>query len=112
MEFDWGTPVAILNRIRQLRDEADGLSQAQLARQIDVSRQTLNAIERGQRLPSLEVAHRIADALDRSLDDVFHYESELAANDDDDGRMTIIVCFDNDPEWWKSDDVSRVTTSA
>ena len=100
-----------MNRIRQLRDESDGLSQAQLARQIDVSRQTLNAIERGRRLPSLEVAHRIADALDCSLDDVFHYESEFPTNDDD-GRMTIVVRFDDEPEWWKSDDVSRVTTRA
>jgi len=104
--------VAILNRIRQLRVEGDNLSQAQLARQIDVSRQTLNAVERGQRLPSLEVAHRIADALECDLDDVFHYESELPATDDDDGQIAIIVCIDDDPEWWKSDDVSRVTTRA
>jgi len=104
--------VSILNRIRQLRVESDNVSQAQLARQIDVSRQTLSAIERGQRVPSLEVAHRIADALDYSLDDVFHYESELPAKDDDDGLMTITVCIDDDPEWWKTDDVSRVTTRA
>ena len=104
--------MAILNRIRQLRVESDDMSQAQLAKQVDISRQTLNAIERGQRLPSLEIAHRIADALDRGLGDVFHYESEFPANNDDDGRMTIAVCLDDDPEWWKSDDVSRVTTRA
>jgi len=103
--------VVILNRIRRLRVECDSTSQARLAKQIHVSRQTLNAIERGQRLPSLEMAHRIADALDRSLDDVFHYGSEFPTNDDD-GRTTIIVCFDDEPEWWKSDDVSRVTTRA
>lgn len=106
--------MAILNRIRQLRIESDNLSQAQLAKHIDISRQTLNAIERGQRLPSLEVAHRIADALECDLDDVFHYESEFPAEDDDDGvrRMSFIVCLDHDPEWWKSEDVSRVTTRA
>jgi putative transcriptional regulator len=104
--------VAILNRIRKLRAENNNMSQAQLAGKIDVSRQTLNAIERGQRLPSLEVAHRIADELECDLDDVFHYESEFPAKDDDDGRYTIIVCLDHDPEWWKSDDVSRVTTRA
>ena len=102
--------MAILNRIRKLRVENDGMSQAQLAREIDVSRQTLNAIERGQRLPSLEVAHRIADALECDLDDVFRYESEFPAKDDDDGQYTITVCLDH--EWWKSDDVSRVTTRA
>lgn len=104
--------MAILNRIRRLRAESDNMSQARLAQQIDVSRQTLNAIECGQRLPSLEIAHRIADALDRSLDDVFHYESEFPVKDDDDGTMTVIVRMDDEPEWWKSDDVSRVTTRA
>ena len=104
--------MAILNRIRKLRVEADGLSQAQLSMLTDVSRQTLNAIELGQRLPSLEVAHRIADALNRSLDDVFHYESELPARDDDNGQMTVVVSIDDDSEWWKSDDARRVTTSA
>ena len=104
--------MAILNRIRQLRVESGNLSQAHLAKQIDISRQTLNAIERDQRLPSLEVAHRIADALDCSLDDVFHYESELPANDDNDGILAVTVRIDDSPEWWKADDVSRVTTRA
>lgn len=92
------------------------MSQAQLAREIEVSRQTLNAIERGQRVPSLEVAYRIADALECGLDDVFRYESEFPAKDDvdDDGvrRMSFIVCLDHDPEWWKREGVSRVTTRA
>lgn len=102
--------MAILNRIRQRRIESDDMSQAQLARQIKVSRQTLNAIECGQRLPSLEIAHRIAVALDCEPDDVFHDELELPA-DNDDGTLTVIVRLDDDPEWWKSADVSRVTTS-
>ena len=107
--------MAILNRIRQERVEHDNMSQAQLAREIEVSRQTLNAIERGQRVPSLEVACRIAGALECGLDDVFRYESEFPAKDeDDDGvrRMSFIVCLDHDPEWWKREDVSRVTTRA
>lgn len=77
--------------MRQLRVESDNVSQARLAKQIDVSRQTLNIIDRGQRLPSLEVAHRIAEALSFSLDDEFHYESEFPAKDDDDGQLTITV---------------------
>jgi putative transcriptional regulator len=104
--------VAILNRIRQLRIECDDLSQARLARQIEISRQTLNAIERGQRLPSLEVAHRIADALECSLDDVFHYESEFPVEDSDDGQLTVTFSFCDGTDWWESDDVSRVTTRA
>ena len=104
--------MAILNRIRQERIASDNLSQAQLARQIDISRQTLHVIERGQRVPSLEIAHRIAEALECDLGDVFRYESELPAKDDEDGRFTVIVCLDHDPEWWKSEEVSRVTTRA
>ena len=71
--------MAILNRIRKLRVENDNMSHAQLAKQVDVSRQTLNAIERGQRQPSLEIAHHIADALSCTLDDVFHYESRVSS---------------------------------
>ena len=104
--------MAIVNRIRKLRAENDDLSQAQLAKQIDISRQTLNAIERGQRLPSLEIAHRIADALECTLDDVFHYESEFPEDNDDDGTLTVTVRSDDEPEWWKFDDISRVTTRA
>lgn len=63
-------------------------------------------------MPSLEVTHRIADALECNLDDVFHYKSELPMQDEDDGTMTVNVRLDDDPEWWKSDDVSRVTTRA
>ena len=104
--------MAILNRIRKLRVERDNLSQVELARQIEVSRQTVNAIERGQRMPSLEVAHRIAEALDCRLDDVFHYESELPASEEKDGFVTVTVHIGDEPEWWKSDDVGRVTTRA
>ena len=104
--------MAILNRLRQLRANNDNMSQAQLARETGISRQTLIAIERGQRLPSLEVAHRLADALDRDLVDVFHYESEISGIETDDESVTIVVWVDDDPEWWKSDNVSRVTTRA
>lgn len=56
--------------------------------------------------------HRIADAPNCSLDEVFHYESEFPAENDNDGTMMVIVRMDDEPEWWKSDEVSRVTTSA
>lgn len=104
--------MAITNRIRQLRLESKEMSQAKLARKIQVSRQTLNAIERGQRMPSLEVAYRIVNALDRNLHEVFHYESELPAEDKREGTLTVIARWGEDPEWWKADYVSRVTTRA
>jgi putative transcriptional regulator len=47
------------NRVRELRTER-GWSQADLARQLEVSRQTVNAIETGRYDPSLPLAFRIA----------------------------------------------------
>ena len=63
----------VRNRIRELRFIADGMTQQQLAEQIGVSRQTVNAIEGGKYSPSLEVAFRIAHALERPMEEVFEY---------------------------------------
>ena len=104
--------MTVANRVRRLRVEEAGLSQAGLARQIDVSRQTLHAIERGQRLPSLEVAHRIADALGVDLDSVFHYEPSIPSEDGGDDRLIVSIRFEDGTPWWEAEDVCRVTTSA
>ena len=69
-----GKPTSVTNRIRKLRFEADEMTQAALAEQVGVTRQTINAIEQGKYSPSLEVAFQIALALNRSLDEVFQYE--------------------------------------
>ena len=63
------------NELRAKR-EADGLSQADLAAAVDVSRQTINAIERGRYDPSLELAFRLAAYFDCAIEDVFTYEPE------------------------------------
>ena len=47
------------NRLRELRDR-HAWSQGDLAEQLDVSRQTVNAIETGKYDPSLPLAFRIA----------------------------------------------------
>lgn len=44
--------------------EAKGLSQNQLARQVGCVRQTISMIERGINKPSVELAKRLADALE------------------------------------------------
>lgn len=64
-------PLAIQNQIRELRFAAAQMTQQQLADQVGVSRQTVNAIEGGKYSPSLEVAFRIARVLRRPLDQVF-----------------------------------------
>ncbi len=65
----------IRNHIRNLRRLAGEMTQQQLADQIGVTRQTVNAIEGEKYSPSLEVAFRIAHALGEPLKDVFEYEA-------------------------------------
>lgn len=64
----------VSNRIRELRFHQDEMTQAELARLVGVSRQTLNAIEGGKYSPSLEVAFRIARVFAVPLEEVFEYD--------------------------------------
>lgn len=68
------------NRLRVLRAERHW-SQADLAGQLDVSRQTVNAIETGKYDPSLPLAFRIARLFARSIEAVFEPEAEFAQGD-------------------------------
>ena len=63
----------ISNRIRQLRAAHSDITQLDLAKQIGVTRQTVNAIELGKYSPSLEVAFRIAAVFAAPLEKVFSY---------------------------------------
>ena len=63
------------SRVRELR-EARGWSQAQLGERLEVSRQTINAIETGKYDPSLPLAFRIAAAFDASIESIFFPEGE------------------------------------
>ena len=88
----------VTNSVRDLRYR-DGyltMTQQALADRVGVSRQTINAIERHKHPASLEVAFKISDAFDRSIEDVFHYVSDV---DDDQGpweTLTIVVSWDDD----------------
>ena len=59
------------NRLRGLRSD-QSWSQAELARRLGVSRQTVNALERGKYHPSLPLAFKIARLFDRPIEDVFY----------------------------------------
>jgi putative transcriptional regulator len=59
------------NDMRQMREER-GLSQGQLAEELHVSRQTINAIETGRYLPSLPLAFAIARFFRRPIEEIFH----------------------------------------
>ncbi|MFM7403115.1 MAG: helix-turn-helix transcriptional regulator [Erythrobacter sp.] len=62
------------NRLRVLRAERNW-SQADLAGQLDVSRQAVNAIETGKHDPSLPLAFRIARLFDMPIEEIFHDEA-------------------------------------
>ncbi|MBO6796253.1 helix-turn-helix transcriptional regulator [Maricaulis sp.] len=66
-------PTKITNDIRRLRFDADEMTQAELAKRIGVTRQTVLAIEQGRYSPSLEVAFKIASVFKVPLEQVFQY---------------------------------------
>lgn len=68
-------PTLVSNSIRAHR-EAASLTQAELARTIGVTRQTLIAIEQERYSPTLELAFQIARAFGVGLDDLFTYPEE------------------------------------
>mgnify|MGYP001612566308 FL=1 len=60
------------NRLRVLRAER-GLSQATLAKKLDVSRQTVNAIETEKYDPSLPLAFKISLLFSKLIEEIFTY---------------------------------------
>ena len=67
------------NRLRALRIDQDW-SQAELARRLGVSRQTVNSVERGKYDPSLPLAFKIAGLFDTAIEDVFKGDGEEIAH--------------------------------
>jgi putative transcriptional regulator len=62
------------NRLRVLRAE-QGWSQADLAKRLDISRQSVNAIETGKFDPSLPLAFKLARLFDSSIEIIFQEEA-------------------------------------
>ena len=58
------------NRLKVLRAERDW-TQANLADELGVSRQTVNAIEKGKFDPSLPLAFKVARLFELSIEDIF-----------------------------------------
>ncbi|MXO96800.1 helix-turn-helix domain-containing protein [Erythrobacter aquimaris] len=58
------------NRLKVLRAERDW-SQQDLADRLEVSRQSVNAIETGRYDPSLPLAFKIADVFETQIEDIF-----------------------------------------
>lgn len=63
------------NRLKVLRAERDW-SQAVLGDKLDVSRQTINAIETGRYDPSLPLAFKIARLFEQAIENIFEEETQ------------------------------------
>ncbi len=63
------------NHIAQLRRER-GLSQAELAQAVEVTRQTIISLENGRYNASLALAHKLARYFETTIEDIFIFEEE------------------------------------
>lgn len=68
--------VQIKNSVKLRRTEIGNLTQGDLAKQIGVTRQTMNLIEAQKYNPTIKVCLLIADALDTSIEKLFWMEVE------------------------------------
>jgi len=67
----------VKNRLRVLRAERNW-SQADLAERLQVSRQSVNAIETGRFDPSLPLAFKLAKLFDARIEEIFEAETAVA----------------------------------
>ena len=63
----------VLNRIKVLRT-ARGITQVQMAMDLQISRQTITAIENNKYNPSLELALKLMNYFQVSIDEIFELE--------------------------------------
>jgi putative transcriptional regulator len=66
------------NHIRKLRFNHNEMTQQQLADKVNVTRQTIVALEKGNYSPSLELAFRIAHAFGMPLEEIFFYGEDTS----------------------------------
>ena len=68
-------PTRVTNTIRAVREQS-GMTQAELAKRIGVTRQTLIAIEQGRYSPTLELAFQLSREFGVGLDNLFQYPED------------------------------------
>jgi len=72
--------VKVINHIREIRQKK-GITQVKMAEDLQVTRQTINAIEKNKYNPSLELALKIVKYFDVPIEEVFELKE-----DDEDGE--------------------------
>lgn len=63
------------NRLEEIR-KARGITQEELAKILEVSRQTVGSLENGRYNPSIILAFKIARYFEMAIEDIFIYEEE------------------------------------
>jgi len=72
--------------MRELKE----LTQGELAQEIGISRQSVNAIEKGKSLPSIDLASEIADFFDTSIDMFLRFDEEFEKNFDNNKSQFVL----------------------
>ena len=70
----------VTNNIRSLRFANGEMTQAALADKVNVTRQTIIAIEQGKYSPTLELAFQVAQVFNEPLEEVFQYKADTLTN--------------------------------
>ncbi|MCI8348486.1 MAG: helix-turn-helix transcriptional regulator [Firmicutes bacterium] len=63
------------NRLKEYRAKI-GVNQSDFGKMVDVSRQTISQIERGDYSPSVTLALKIAKVLNAKVEEIFSYEED------------------------------------
>ncbi len=69
-----GKKTSITNHIKRVRLARTNMTQAELARKVGVTRQTIISIEAQKYAPSLELAFRIAHILETPVNELFQFD--------------------------------------
>lgn len=67
--------VPLYNHLKEYRAKI-GVNQQEMGKLVEVSRQTISQIERGDYSPSVTLALKIAKVFDAKVEDIFEYEEE------------------------------------
>ncbi len=63
----------LYNRVAEIRKQK-GMSQAELAKMVGVSRNTISSVETGQYEPTAKLAYLLSIALDLKFEDLFYFK--------------------------------------
>jgi len=73
--------MAVINHIREIRLK-EGITQVQMAEDLQITRQTINAVEKHKYNPSLELALKMIDYFDLPIEELFYLEKKEGENNE------------------------------